>query len=73
MERPKMRELIGRVMLDKEFLQELVRDPDTVLAQYDLEADERAALMQAVASSGKQSPGERVRELQVVMMKRWAT
>lgn len=73
MERPKMRELIGRVMLDKEFLQDLVRDPDAVLALYDLEADERAAIMQAVASSGKQSAADRVRALQVVMMKRWAT
>ncbi len=73
MERPKMRELIGRAMIDTEFLEELIRDPAAVLTGYDLEAEERAAIMQAVSRTGKQSDTERARALQVVMMKRWAT
>lgn len=73
MARPGMRELIGRAMIDKDFLTDLVSDPATVLGGYDLEAEERAAIMQAVARSGKQSERERVQALQVAMMKRWAT
>jgi hypothetical protein len=73
MARPGMRELIGRAMIDKDFLTDLVRDPATVLGGYDLEAEERAAIMQAVARSGKQNERERVQALQVAMMKRWAT
>lgn len=73
MERPGIRELVGRAMLDKEFLAELVRDPSAVLAGYDLEAEEHAAVMKAVARTGKTSDAERARALQTIMMKRWAT
>ena len=60
-------------MIDKDFLADLVRDPALVLAGYELAAEERAAIMQAVARTGKQSERERVRALQVALMKRWAT
>jgi len=73
MGRPGIRELVGRAMIDREFLADLVRDPALVLAEYDLEADERAAIMQAVARTGTRSESERARDLQVAMMKRWAT
>jgi hypothetical protein len=74
MERPGIRELVGRAMIDKEFLADLVRDPARVLAEYDLSGEERAAIMQAAGR--KESGGserERARALQVVLMKRWAT
>ena len=73
MGRPGIRELVGRAMLDKDFLAELVRDPSAVLAGYDLEVEERAAVMKAVAGTGKTSDAERTRALQTIMMKRWAT
>jgi hypothetical protein len=73
MERPGIRELIGRAMIDKEFMGELLRDPATVLAGYDLAAEERAAIMQAVARAGTTSDAERTRAFRAVMMKRWAT
>ncbi len=73
MARPGIRELIGRAMIDKGFLADLVRDPAPILAQYDLETDERAAIMQAVARTGKATDNERARALQTMMMKRWAT
>ncbi|OGK81047.1 MAG: hypothetical protein A2X52_16975 [Candidatus Rokubacteria bacterium GWC2_70_16] len=60
-------------MIDKEFLAELVRDPDVVLARYELEAEERSAVMKAVARTGRTTEAERARALQAVMMKRWAT
>jgi hypothetical protein len=73
MERPGIRELVGRAMIDKQFLDDLVRDPVTTLAEYDLSAEERAAIMKAVGRKGSVSDRERARALQNVMMKRWAT
>jgi hypothetical protein len=73
MQRPGIRDLVGRAMIDKEFIAELVRDPGRVLAEYDLSADERAAIMQAVGRTTNVSERERARALQTVMMKRWAT
>ncbi len=73
MARPGIRELIGRAMVDKSFLAEMVKDPAVVLARYELEADERAAIMQAIARTGTQSESERSRALQAALMKRWAT
>ena len=68
-----IRDLVGRAMIDKEFIGELVRDPETVLAGYELSPEERAAIMQAVGRTTSVSDRERARALQVVLMKRWAT
>jgi len=73
MARPGIRELVGRAMVDRNFLAEMVKDPAVVLARYDLEAEERAAIMQAIAHTGTQSESERSRALQAALMKRWAT
>lgn len=73
MARPGIRELVGRAMVDKSFLAEMVKDPAVVLARYELEAEERAAIMQAIARTGTQSESERSRALQAALMKRWAT
>jgi len=73
MARPGIRELVGRAMVDRNFLAEMVKDPAVVLARYDLEAEERAAIMQAIARTGTQSESERSRALQAALMKRWAT
>ena len=68
-----IRDLVGRAMIDKEFIVALVRDPRTVLAEYELSAEERAAIMQAVGRETSPSDHERARALQVVLMKRGAT
>jgi hypothetical protein len=68
-----IRDLVGRVMIDKQFLADLVRDPATVLADYDLSAEERAAIMQAVGRNDHTTERERARALQNILMKRWAT
>jgi len=73
MGRPGIRDLVGRAMIDKKFLTDLVRDPLTVLADYDLSADERAAIIQAVGRTAAASDRDRARVLQIVLMKRWAT
>ena len=67
-----IRDLVGRAMIDKEFIAELVRDPARVLAEYELSADERAAIMQAVGRPA--GLGARARPGAAdVMLKRWAT
>jgi len=68
-----IQDLVGQVMIDKEFLAGLVRDPMGVLATFDLTPDERAAIMQALGSTANVSDRERARALQNVMLKRWAT
>ncbi len=73
MERPGIRDLVGRAMIDKKFLADLVRDPLTMLADYDLSGEEHAAIMQAVGRTGSASDRDRARALQIVLMKRWAT
>lgn len=73
MERLGIRDLVGRAMIDRKFLADLVRDPVTMLADYDLSVDERNAIMQAVGRTGNVSDVDRARALQNVMMKRWAT
>ena len=68
-----IQDLVGQVMIDKEFLADLVRDPTGVLATFDLTAEERGAIMQALGSTSHVSDRERARALQNVMLKRWAT
>ena len=68
-----IQDLVGQVMIDKEFLADLVSDPARVLAGFELTADERAAIMLALGSTSNVSDRERARALQNVMLKRWAT
>jgi hypothetical protein len=68
-----IQDLVGRVMIDREFLAELVRDPDTILAGYELTVDERAVILQALGRGMHVSEEERAQVLQIVMLKRWAT
>jgi hypothetical protein len=73
MARMDIRDLVGRVMIDKQFLADLVRDPATVLADYELSSEERAVIMQAVGRTDQTTDRERARALQNILMKRWAT
>jgi hypothetical protein len=73
MARPGIRDLVGRAMIDRDFLADLVREPALMLAEFDLSSEERAAIIQAVGKTGRTTERERARALQVVLMKRWAT
>jgi hypothetical protein len=68
-----IQDLVGRVMIDREFLAELVRDPESILAGYELTADERAVILQALGRAVHVTEEERAQVLQLVMLKRWAT
>lgn len=66
-----IQDLVGRVMLDREFLARLARDPEGILAGYELTVDERDVIVQAL---GRAAPGaDRADALQDVLLKRWAT
>lgn len=68
-----IRELVGRVMIDPEFLADLVRAPELVLDRYALSPEERAAVLQAVARLGSTPASERARTFRAALVKRWAT
>jgi hypothetical protein len=68
-----IQDLVGRVMVDEGFLAELVRDPEAVLAGYELTIEERAVVMQALGHGAHASEQDRAEVLQNVLLKRWAT
>ena len=68
-----IQDLVGRVMIDREFLAQLTREPDVILAGYELTAEERAVIMQALGRGAHVSEDERAHALQNALLKRWAT
>ena len=46
---PRLPELIGRAMIDPDFLAELQKSPDEILAQYELDETERRTVLGALA------------------------
>ena len=67
-----LHELIGRVMIDPDFLDELRQAPDTVLGQYELTDDERAAIRSALARLGA-APAQHAYEFRNALLRRVAT
>jgi hypothetical protein len=67
-----LQELIGRVMIDPDFLVELQRAPDAVLAGYDLKDDERTAVRQALARLDS-APARAALEFRNALLRRVAT
>ncbi|MBI2160307.1 MAG: hypothetical protein HYU25_08025 [Candidatus Rokubacteria bacterium] len=66
-------ELIGRVMIDPDFLAELQRAPDVLLTQYELTDDERATVLQALARLATAPAGQRRHEFRSTLLRRVAT
>ena len=68
-----LRDLIGRVMIDPDFLAELRRAPDVLLAQYELTDDERATILRALARLGATPAGQHRHEFRSALIRRVAT
>jgi hypothetical protein len=66
-------ELVGRAMIDPDFLADLQRSPDAVLAQYELSADERSTVLGAIARLGTTPARERAQALRSALIRRVAT
>jgi hypothetical protein len=68
-----LRELVGRVMIDPEFLAELQRTPEPLLAQYELSDAERAIVELALARLAQTPVSERRRQFRNTLISRVAT
>lgn len=68
-----LRELVGRVMIDPEFLAELQRSPEPLLAQYQLTDAERAIVDLALARLARTPVSERRRQFRNTLISRVAT
>jgi hypothetical protein len=68
-----LRELVGRAMIDADFLADLQRSPEIVLAQYDLSPAERATVEQALARLAATPSHQRAHALRNALIQRVAT
>jgi hypothetical protein len=68
-----LRELIGRAMIDPEFVVELQRSPDSVLAQFLLTDDERTAVRHALLHLAQTPRHQRATEFHSALIRRVAT
>jgi hypothetical protein len=68
-----LRDLVGRAMIDPDFLVELQSSPDTLLAEYELNEDERATILQALARLAKTPARQRRHEFQNALIRRVST
>ena len=69
----RLTELVGRAMIDPEFLADLQRTPESVLAEYELTDDERATVLAALARLGQGPAGQRAAALRTALIRRVAT
>ncbi len=68
-----LRDLVGRAMIDPDFLVELQSSPATLLAEYELNDDERATILQALARLAKMPARQRRHEFQNALIRRVST
>jgi hypothetical protein len=68
-----LRELVGRAMIDPDFLVNLERSPDTVLAQFRLTDEESKAVRRALVRLKKTPQNKRAHELHSALIRRVAT
>jgi adenylate kinase len=68
-----LRELVGRAMIDPDFLADLQRAPDTILAQYQLSDDERTTVARALERLVRTPANQRAHALRNALIRRVAT
>jgi hypothetical protein len=68
----RLHELVGRAMIDPDFLEDLRRAPEPVLAEYELTEAERAAVRSALARLGAAS-AQHAYEFRNALLRRVAT
>jgi len=68
-----LRELVGRAMIDPDFLIALQGSPDAILAEYELNDQERATIREALARLAKTPPNQRGPALSNALIRRVAT
>jgi hypothetical protein len=68
-----LRELIGRAMIDLDFLADLQRAPELVLSQFELTPNERSTVEQALTRLAQTPPNQRAHALRNALLRRVAT
>jgi len=68
-----IRELVGRAMVDPDFLDSLVRAPESTLVEYELDDTERAAVLQAVTRLRSTPSTQRAGAFRSTLVRRLAT
>jgi hypothetical protein len=66
-------ELVGRAMIDPDFLADLQRSPEAVLAQYELNDDERRTVLGAIARLATAPVADRAQAFRSALIRRVAT
>jgi len=66
-------DLVGRAMIDPEFLADLQKAPDDLLAQYALSDEERATIKTALTRLADTPPQQRAVVLRTALLRRVAT
>jgi hypothetical protein len=66
-------ELIGRAMIDPDFLADLQRSPDTILAEYELNDDERRTVLGALDRLAHAPARDRAQAFRSALIRRVAT
>jgi hypothetical protein len=69
----RLADLVGRAMIDQEFLVDLQRAPDAILAEYDLNEDESRAIREALVKLSDTPSAEKVVALRTALLRRVAT
>ncbi|MGH7309534.1 MAG: hypothetical protein ACREK6_12630 [Candidatus Rokuibacteriota bacterium] len=69
----RLRELVGRAMIDPDFVIELQQSPDAVLADYELSDDEREAIRAALVRLTRTPRRQREQALRSELLRRLAT
>lgn len=60
-------------MIDPDFLENLQRAPEPILAEYELSDDERATILSALARLGESAGSQRVSAFRTALIRRVAT
>jgi len=68
-----IQELVGRAMVDPDFLDSLVRAPEPALVEYELDDAERAAVLQAVTRLRATPSTQRAGAFRSTLVRRLAT
>jgi len=69
----RLADLVGRAMIDPEFLADLQRAPDAILERYDFTEDERRAVREALLKLSDAPSPERAMVLRTALLRRVAT
>ena len=60
-------------MIDPDFLEDLQRAPEPILAEYELSEDERTTVLSAIARLGESSANHKATALRSALIRRVAT